>query len=89
MRRIGLVVILAVSFALAPLGVGAQSPPRVPRVGVLNPQTSAEPATVQREPFEQGLRELGWAPGRASSSNTATPRAGPRICRLERRSSSR
>ncbi|MGH7305532.1 MAG: ABC transporter substrate-binding protein [Candidatus Rokuibacteriota bacterium] len=29
----------------------------------MSPQTSLEPATTQREPFERGLRELGWAPG--------------------------
>jgi putative ABC transport system substrate-binding protein len=41
----------------------AQPPTRVPRVGVLNPGSSTEPPAVQREPFERGLRELGWAPG--------------------------
>ncbi len=41
----------------------AQPPGKVPRVGVLTPQKSTEPPTLQREPFERGLRELGWTPG--------------------------
>lgn len=44
--------------------VCAQLPSAVPRVGVLSPQNSTEAATLQRIPFEQGLRELGWTPGR-------------------------
>src|SRR5262245_5646052 len=38
-------------------------PARVPRVGILSPGSSAESPAVQREPFERGLRELGWTPG--------------------------
>jgi putative ABC transport system substrate-binding protein len=33
------------------------------RIGVLTPQNATEPPSLQREPFEQGLRELGWTPG--------------------------
>jgi len=36
---------------------------RVPRVGVLHAGSSKEPTAVQREPFERGLRDLGWVPG--------------------------
>jgi putative ABC transport system substrate-binding protein len=36
---------------------------KVYRVGVLRPGSAKEPAWVQREPFERGLRELGWKPG--------------------------
>lgn len=36
---------------------------KVSRVGVLRPGSAKEPAAVQREPFERGLRELGWIPG--------------------------
>jgi putative ABC transport system substrate-binding protein len=36
---------------------------RVPRVGVLHAGSSKEPAAVQREPFERGLRDRGWVPG--------------------------
>jgi putative tryptophan/tyrosine transport system substrate-binding protein len=44
-------------------GVDAQPATQVPRVGVLNPGSSTESPAVQREPFERGLRELGWTPG--------------------------
>lgn len=37
---------------------------RPARIGVLAPQESTEPASLQREPFERGLRELGWVPGK-------------------------
>jgi len=33
------------------------------RIGVLTPQPAAEPPNLQRVPFEQGLRQLGWIPG--------------------------
>jgi putative ABC transport system substrate-binding protein len=36
---------------------------KVPRVGVLHAGSSKESPTIQREPFERGLRELGWMPG--------------------------
>jgi putative ABC transport system substrate-binding protein len=47
-------------------GCDAGRPPavRTPLVGVLAPQKSTEPASLQREPFERGLRELGWVPGK-------------------------
>jgi putative tryptophan/tyrosine transport system substrate-binding protein len=35
----------------------------VRRVGVLHPGSAKESPVVQREPFERGLRELGWMPG--------------------------
>jgi len=41
----------------------AQPLPRVHRIGVLSPGSATESAAVQREPFERGLRDLGWAPG--------------------------
>jgi putative tryptophan/tyrosine transport system substrate-binding protein len=44
-------------------GVDAQPATQVPRVGVLNPGSPTESPAVQREPFERGLRELGWTPG--------------------------
>ena len=36
---------------------------KVFHVGVLRPGSAKEPAAVQREPFERGLRELGWILG--------------------------
>jgi ABC-type uncharacterized transport system substrate-binding protein len=47
----------------APLAVEAQERAKVPRVGVLGPGSANEMLAVQREPFEEGLRELGWKPG--------------------------
>jgi len=47
---------------IAPARVLAQAR-RVPRVGVLHVGSSKEPLGVQREPFERGLRDLGWVPG--------------------------
>jgi len=41
----------------------AQQPGKVYRIGVLRPGSAQEPGWVQREPFERGLRELGWKPG--------------------------
>jgi putative ABC transport system substrate-binding protein len=41
----------------------AQRPGKIPRVGVLHVGSAKEPAPVQRNPFERGLRELGWIPG--------------------------
>src|SRR5882762_4180188 len=63
MRVIGLAAIFSLSFVLAPGASGAQQTGKIPRIGVLSPQKSTEPASTQREPFERGLRELGWTPG--------------------------
>jgi putative ABC transport system substrate-binding protein len=53
-------VVLALAVGLS---ADAQPTSQVPRVGVLNPGSSTESPAVQREPFERGLRELGWEPG--------------------------
>jgi putative ABC transport system substrate-binding protein len=53
---------LALVIASCPRWLSAQTA-RLPRVGILAAGHSAEPASVQREPFERGLRELGWTPG--------------------------
>ena len=44
-------------------GNGYSQSAKVFRVGVLRPGSAKEPAAAQREPFERGLRELGWTPG--------------------------
>jgi putative ABC transport system substrate-binding protein len=49
--------------ALAPAFGLAQQAGQIPRVGVLHAGHSNEASSVQREPFERGLRELGWVPG--------------------------
>jgi len=48
------------------LGAGvarAQPYRKVRHVGVLHPGSSKEAPSIQREPFERGLRELGWRSG--------------------------
>ena len=61
-RRRFLLTSLAGALA-APVAAEAQERANVPRVGVLGPGGASEMLKVQREPFEQGLRELGWKPG--------------------------
>jgi len=63
MRVIGLAIALTFNVFAAPLTPEAQQAVKVPRIGVLSPQKSTEPASTQREPFARGLRELGWTPG--------------------------
>jgi putative ABC transport system substrate-binding protein len=55
-------LVLLALFVVPP--VADAQPPSVPRVGVLSPGKSPpDDAFRQREHFEAGLRELGWAPG--------------------------
>jgi putative ABC transport system substrate-binding protein len=61
MKRRAVIVGIAV-LATAAGRVVAQSG-KIPRVGLLSPGTAKEPDSLQREPFERGLRELGWVPG--------------------------
>jgi putative ABC transport system substrate-binding protein len=64
MRRRSVVIAGLAALLLTPERSGAQQPgAKIPRVGVLRPGESTEAAGVQRTPFEQGLRELGWTPG--------------------------
>ena len=60
-RRRFLLTSLAGALA-APLAAGAQQEGKIPRVAVLFTGISSESPAVQREPFERGLRELGWMP---------------------------
>jgi putative ABC transport system substrate-binding protein len=53
---------LTLAVAARPWPGQAQSA-RVPRVRILGAGRSDEPASIQREPFERGHRELGWEPG--------------------------
>lgn len=54
---------LALGIVLTALAAGAQQA-KVPRVGVLSPGNPPPGDPIrQREAFESGLRELGWAPG--------------------------
>jgi putative ABC transport system substrate-binding protein len=61
MKRRAAIVGIAV-LAAAASRVMAQSG-KIPRVGVLHAGSSNESPTIQREPFERGLREQGWVPG--------------------------
>lgn len=55
---------LALGTLTAPFVGEAQQVARVPRVGVLSPGPAPpEDPFAQREAFEGGLRNLGWAPG--------------------------
>lgn len=57
---LALVVFAAAALDHVPLPADAQSPGKIPRVVVLFTGSSGESPAVQREPFERGLRELGW-----------------------------
>jgi hypothetical protein len=63
MRLIRLVVILALSLALAPLAVGAQQVGKVYRVGVLASSTESNFAPSVRI-FREALYAAGWVEGR-------------------------
>ena len=55
---------LIVAVALVSWVAGTQAQQgKAPRVGVLHGGNSKEAPSIQREPFEQGLREQGWIPG--------------------------
>jgi hypothetical protein len=61
---LGFCVVVAFCMAVAPSAAMAQSPPRVPVLGVLHPgPATARPAELGREALEPGLKELGWVPG--------------------------
>jgi putative ABC transport system substrate-binding protein len=62
---VGCIVTLLLSLLVAPLAaVVAQPWEKVPRVGYLNPGSTADPARLRRfEAFQQGLRELGYVEG--------------------------
>jgi putative ABC transport system substrate-binding protein len=62
MKRLAAVLLL-VAVRAQNTGAQAQPLPRVHRVGVISPGSATESAAVQREPFERGLRDLGWALG--------------------------
>jgi len=63
LRRIGLAVVLALSFTLAPIAIEAQQEGTPVRIGVLSPQ-SRETSAAGWAAFRQGLRDLGWEEGR-------------------------
>lgn len=61
-RQLGAAVVLL--FVAAPFAqIAAQPPEKMPRVGFLHPRTRSD-ASIQRDAFLQGLRELGWVDGK-------------------------
>lgn len=58
------IAFIATVGVLAPaLLTAAQPMGTARRVGILSPGSAAESPAIQRDPFERGLRELGWMPG--------------------------
>jgi hypothetical protein len=60
-RLIGLLITLALSFLVAPLGAIAQLPPKVPRVGFL--YVPAPLSLRDEEAFRYGLHKFGSVAG--------------------------
>jgi len=60
-RVLQVLVILSVGILWAPLAAGAQSPAKVPRIGLVRPGSPPDP---NAEAFLQGLRDLGYVEGR-------------------------
>jgi putative ABC transport system substrate-binding protein len=86
MRLIRLAVVLAVSLLLAPLGAEAQTPRKVPRVGILAP---AGVAAFDVDAFRRGLRDLGHIENqtvipelRDARSRAATPQLLAELAQL-------
>ncbi len=63
MRRSLAGPVLVAAAMACPVHSAAQPAAKVSLVGILSPGSSTESPSVQREPFERGLRELGWVPG--------------------------
>jgi len=63
MRVIGLAVVLAFSLFAAIVGVEAQPPGKVPRIGYLVLSPLADPPSSERAAFLDGLRGLGYVAG--------------------------
>jgi len=62
-RRIIGCIILALGILSVPFSSDAQQPGNVPRIGVLGFGPLPSEAGLQRSPFLQELRTLGWVEG--------------------------
>jgi len=62
MRLIGLAVVLAVSFTLAPLVAEAQPPAKIPRIGLFHVGLDHDPPALA--PLRESLKRLGYEAGR-------------------------
>ena len=60
------ITVLTICAMLLALGVSAQAqqPTKIPRIGILAPDSSAFPASARYDSFRQGLRELGYIEGK-------------------------
>jgi hypothetical protein len=63
MQRRAFVTAMAAMMA-APLTVGGQPPAKLPRIGIVADGHPAPPEERRRSPLAQGLRDLGWEPGK-------------------------
>jgi ABC-type uncharacterized transport system substrate-binding protein len=64
MRRRHFIVLLGGTAAMSPLGVRAQQPERIRRIGVLMGFANDPQALARVTAFRQGLEALGWTEGR-------------------------
>ena len=86
MRLIGLALLLALGFVLAPLVAEAQSAGKVPRVGVL---ANGSPATSPPvDAFRQGLRDFGHVEGQTFALEIRWAEGALSDCPTWRRNSS-
>jgi len=60
-----LILTLVSILLVAPLAAEGQRPAKVPRIGYLIVSPLADPPSAEREAFLEGLRELGYVPGRS------------------------
>jgi ABC-type uncharacterized transport system substrate-binding protein len=71
MRRREFIGLVGGAVAARPLGVSAQQPDRMRRIGVLISSASDDPVAQARvATFLQGLRQLGWTDGRTVRIDT-------------------
>ena len=62
---VGIIVTLTLSLLTAPLAATAQQQGKVPRIGILTPNSTAlEASTPLWKAFRQGLRDLGYVEGK-------------------------
>jgi ABC-type uncharacterized transport system substrate-binding protein len=63
MKRRAFLGVITGAFLAAPIAAEAQSPGRMPRIGVVLPAEPASPTEPNASAFRQGLRELGYVEG--------------------------
>ena len=63
-RKLVGTVALIIAFAMCGAVATAQQLTKIPRIGILAPDSSAFPASARYDSFRQGLRELGYIEGK-------------------------